>query len=161
MHARQEIVHAEVGHGKAEECQCHVYVVGCGATQQGQALSVERHGIEHERYERPRLLRVPAPVGSPAHVCPDGAYEYAYAQGGNGGMEEQKAQNLQLMVKAIGKLSKREQTIVRLRFGINMPDGREKTQKEVADLLGISQSYISRLEKRIMKRLKKEIVRYE
>ncbi|MEF2735418.1 MAG: sigma factor-like helix-turn-helix DNA-binding protein, partial [Blautia sp.] len=52
-------------------------------------------------------------------------------------------------------------TIVCLRFGINMPEGREKTQKEVADLLGISQSYISRLEKRIMKRLKKEIVRYE
>ena len=66
-----------------------------------------------------------------------------------------------LLGKAIGKLTKREQTIVRLRFGINMPDGSEKTQKEVADLLGISQSYISRLEKRIMKRLKKEIVRYE
>ena len=66
-----------------------------------------------------------------------------------------------LLGKAIGKLTKREQNIVRLRFGINMPDGREKTQKEVADLLGISQSYISRLEKRIMKRLKKEIVRYE
>lgn len=66
-----------------------------------------------------------------------------------------------LLGKAIGKLTKREQTIVRLRFGINMPDGKEKTQKEVADLLGISQSYISRLEKRIMKRLKKEIVRYE
>ena len=41
-----------------------------------------------------------------------------------------------LLGKAIGKLTKREQTIVRLRFGINMPDGREKTQKEVADLLG-------------------------
>ena len=66
-----------------------------------------------------------------------------------------------LLGKAIGKLTKREQTIVCLRFGINMPEGREKTQKEVADLLGISQSYISRLEKRIMKRLKKEIVRYE
>ena len=66
-----------------------------------------------------------------------------------------------LLGKAIEKLTKREQTIVRLRFGINMPDGREKTQKEVADLLGISQSYISRLENRIMKRLKKEIVRYE
>ena len=50
---------------------------------------------------------------------------------------------------------------LRLRFGLNVPDGKEKTQKEVADLLGISQSYISRLEKRIMKRLKKEIVRYE
>ena len=66
-----------------------------------------------------------------------------------------------LLGKAIRKLSEREQTIVKLRFGINMPEGREKTQKEVADLLGISQSYISRLEKRIMKRLKKEIVRYE
>ncbi len=66
-----------------------------------------------------------------------------------------------LLSKAIGKLSKREQTIVMLRFGLKSPDGKEKTQKEVADLLGISQSYISRLEKRIMKRLKKEIVRYE
>ena len=43
----------------------------------------------------------------------------------------------------------------------NNADGKEKTQKEVADLLGISQSYISRLEKRIMKRLKKEIIKYE
>ena len=48
-----------------------------------------------------------------------------------------------------------------LRFGLKQPDGMEMTQKEVADLMGISQSYISRLEKKIMKRLKKEIVRYE
>lgn len=66
-----------------------------------------------------------------------------------------------LLMKAIGKLSDREQTIIRLRFGINTIDGEERTQKEVADLLGISQSYISRLEKKIMKRLKKEIVRFE
>lgn len=66
-----------------------------------------------------------------------------------------------LLARAISKLSSREQTIIRLRFGINMPDGQEKTQKEVADILGISQSYISRLEKRIMKQLKKDIVRYE
>ena len=66
-----------------------------------------------------------------------------------------------LLGMAFSKLSKREQTIVMLRFGLKSPDGQEKTQKEVADLLGISQSYISRLEKRIMKRLKKEIVRYE
>ena len=58
-------------------------------------------------------------------------------------------------------LSKREQMIVQLRFGINTRDGEEKTQKEVADLLGISQSYISRLEKRIIKRLRREIVRLE
>lgn len=66
-----------------------------------------------------------------------------------------------LLGKAIDKLSPREQTIIRLRFGLNSAEGKEKTQKEVADLLGISQSYISRLEKRIMKRLKKEIVKYE
>ena len=66
-----------------------------------------------------------------------------------------------LLSAAIEKLSKREQTIVNLRFGINTRDGKEKTQKEVADLLGISQSYISRLEKKIMNRLKKEIVRFE
>ena len=66
-----------------------------------------------------------------------------------------------LLGKAINKLSQREKTIICLRFGLNQPDGKEKTQKEVADMLGISQSYISRLEKRIMRRLKKEIVRYE
>ncbi len=57
--------------------------------------------------------------------------------------------------EAISKLSEREQTIIRLRFGMNGSD--ELTQKEVADLLGISQSYISRLEKKIISRLRKEI----
>ena len=66
-----------------------------------------------------------------------------------------------LLLKAINKLTDREKTIINLRFGLNTPDGQEMTQKEVADLLGISQSYISRLEKKIMKRLKKEIVRFE
>lgn len=66
-----------------------------------------------------------------------------------------------LLEKAISKLTPREQTIIKLRFGLSGVDGKEKTQKEVADYLGISQSYISRLEKRIMKRLKKEIVKYE
>lgn len=66
-----------------------------------------------------------------------------------------------LLQKAINKLGERERTIIDLRFGLNSPDGEEMTQKEVADLLGISQSYISRLEKKIIKRLKKEIVKYE
>ena len=66
-----------------------------------------------------------------------------------------------MLFGAIAKLSDRERTIVNLRFGLNTRDGEEKTQKEVADLLGISQSYISRLEKKIMKRLKREMVRYE
>ncbi|SHJ44247.1 RNA polymerase, sigma 29 subunit, SigE [Hathewaya proteolytica DSM 3090] len=61
----------------------------------------------------------------------------------------------QLLVMAMDKLSNREKEIVELRFGLG--GNEEKTQKEVADMLGISQSYISRLEKRIIKRLKKEI----
>lgn len=66
-----------------------------------------------------------------------------------------------VLSKAISKLSDRERMIVQLRFGINTRDGEEKTQKEVADMLGISQSYISRLEKKIIGRLKREIVRFE
>jgi len=61
----------------------------------------------------------------------------------------------QLLLIAMKKLTLREKEIVQLRFGLNGIE--EKTQKEVAELLGISQSYISRLEKRIIKRLKKEI----
>lgn len=63
----------------------------------------------------------------------------------------------ELLNQAIDKLSGREKKIVELRFGLK--NGQEKTQKEVADMLGISQSYISRLEKRIIKRLKKEMSR--
>ena len=66
-----------------------------------------------------------------------------------------------LLDKAIQKLSDRERTIVELRFGLKNPMGQEMPQKEVADLLGISQSYISRLEKKIIRRLKKEILKYE
>lgn len=63
-----------------------------------------------------------------------------------------------LLNMAMEKLSNREKKIVELRFGL-LTDGTEMTQKEVADLLGISQSYISRLEKKIIKRLKKEIAK--
>ncbi len=66
-----------------------------------------------------------------------------------------------LLVRALNKLNSREKLIVKMRFGLDNPEGREKTQKEVADLLGISQSYISRLEKKIMQRLKREMVRWE
>lgn len=63
----------------------------------------------------------------------------------------------QLLYQALGRLEERERTIITMRFGL---DGRpERTQKEVADQLGISQSYISRLEKRIIARLKKEMIR--
>lgn len=65
-----------------------------------------------------------------------------------------------ILIRAINRLSGRERMIIRMRFGLGTPDGEEKTQKEVADILGISQSYISRLEKKIMQRLKKEMVKY-
>ena len=63
----------------------------------------------------------------------------------------------QLLLQALERLSSRERTIVVLRYGLG--GRKEKTQKEVADMMGISQSYISRLEKRIMLRLRREITR--
>ena len=62
-----------------------------------------------------------------------------------------------LLNSALNKLSKREKRIMEMRFGLN--NNKEQTQKEVADSLGISQSYISRLEKRIISKLKKEILK--
>lgn len=73
------------------------------------------------------------------------------------GLEEEVDRTL--LRTAMKKLTDREARIMDLRFGLK--DGRERTQKEVADLLGISQSYISRLEKRIFRRLKKEMLRME
>ncbi len=73
----------------------------------------------------------------------------------NKGIEERVERDL--VVDCINKLGDREREIMQLRFG--MVDGNEYTQKEVADKIGISQSYISRLEKKIITRLKKEIER--
>ena len=64
---------------------------------------------------------------------------------------------ISLLKKAMLALNERERQIIELRFGVNRVENKELTQKEVADILGISQSYISRLEKKIMARLKKEI----
>ena len=65
----------------------------------------------------------------------------------------------QLLLSAISRLTPREQQIVELRYGLQNEEGTEMTQKEVADLMGISQSYISRLEKRIIVRLRKDMKR--
>ena len=62
-----------------------------------------------------------------------------------------------LVRNALSKLKKRDREIISLRFGLHDPDGHELTQKEVADKLGISQSYISRLEKKILTHLKEEL----
>lgn len=75
------------------------------------------------------------------------------------GIESEVEQTL--LERAIGTLEERERQIIEMRYGIHRRDGRELTQKEVADRLGISQSYISRLEKKIMKRLRREILRFE
>lgn len=64
---------------------------------------------------------------------------------------------ISLLKKAMLSLNERERQIIELGFGVNRVENKELTQKEVADILGISQSYISRLEKKIMERLKKEI----
>lgn len=71
------------------------------------------------------------------------------------GMEEEADRNS--LLQALSCLNERERLIINLRYGLENGDGNEHTQKEVADLLGISQSYISRLEKKIMKRLRKEM----
>ena len=63
----------------------------------------------------------------------------------------------QLLRSAVDRLGRREQNIVQLRYGL--ADGRERTQKEVADLMGISQSYISRIEKRIIAKLATDMER--
>lgn len=65
-----------------------------------------------------------------------------------------------LLNHAIEALTPREKKIVQLRYGLNQQENREMTQKEVADEMGISQSYISRLEKKIIGRLKKEMIRF-
>jgi RNA polymerase sporulation-specific sigma factor len=62
----------------------------------------------------------------------------------------------EVLSEALSKLNSREKQIMDLRFGLD--GGKEFTQKEVADMLGISQSYISRLEKKILERLRKEIL---
>lgn len=73
----------------------------------------------------------------------------------NHGIEQEVERNL--LLEAVSHLSPREKRIMQLRFGLGK--GKEHTQKEVADELGISQSYISRLEKRIIERLKKDLER--
>ena len=69
----------------------------------------------------------------------------------------EESEEKKMIFTAMAKLGKREKVIISLRFGLET--GKEKTQKEVADILGISQSYISRLEKKIINKLKKEIAK--
>lgn len=69
----------------------------------------------------------------------------------------EKEEEINIIRKAVDSLDERDKSIITLRFGLDDPDGKEKTQKEVADTLGISQSYISRLEKKIISCLREKI----
>lgn len=71
----------------------------------------------------------------------------------NGNIENEAEKTI--LLDAVERLPEREKCIMKMRFGLT--DGKEKTQKEVADMIGISQSYISRLEKRIIKKLRREL----
>lgn len=73
------------------------------------------------------------------------------------GAEIEQDDEKSMLYKAVNRLSDRERLIMQMRFGL--ADGNERTQKEVADMIGISQSYISRLEKRIIKRLRQDLER--
>ena len=72
--------------------------------------------------------------------------------------EAEKKSEIEFLYKSLEKLNDREKLILKLRYGLN--DTEEKTQKEIADMLGISQSYISRLEKKVLAKLKKDMLRY-
>ena len=72
----------------------------------------------------------------------------------------EKEEEKNIIRDAVSRLETRERTIIEMRFGFNDPKGREMTQKEVADKLGISQSYISRLEKKIILELKDRIAKF-
>lgn len=65
----------------------------------------------------------------------------------------------EMLLEAIGRLNARDQTIIKLSFGIGIPDGRKWSQREIAESLDISQSYVSRLEKTILQELKKELLK--
>ena len=95
MHAAQEIVYAEIGHYDAKERKGDVYMVYKGLAENRKGLGMHYHGVDHEGDECPCLLAVPAPVVAPTHVCPYGAYEDAYAHGGEGRVEEHSTQRLE------------------------------------------------------------------
>ncbi len=65
----------------------------------------------------------------------------------------------EMLLEAIERLNERDQTIIKLSFGIGIPDGRKWSQREIAEWLGVTQSHVSRLEKRILQKLKKELLK--
>ncbi len=105
------------------------------------------------------VLKTEVSIDEPLNVDWDGnellLSDVLGSEGDTVGQPIEKEDELRLLHSLIDSLGERERTIMKMRFGIGMPH--EHTQKEVADILGISQSYISRLEKRIIEKIKKEM----
>lgn len=91
MHATQKEVHAKIGDEDGEESQRHIHMTVHADAAMG------RNGIDHQGDERPRLFWVPRPVGAPRHIRPDGTDEDAEAQTGEGRVEQQERQQLQVL----------------------------------------------------------------
>ena len=127
------------------------------------AMAARQVSVGGKRYVLPELFMVMATQNPIEH---EGTYNLPEAQLDRFLMyiridQPEAEAERKILFRALNKLSGREKMIVRMRFGLDHPEGKEMTQKEVADLLGISQSYISRLEKKIMTRLRREMIRYE
>ena len=105
--------------------------------------------------------RQEASIDEPLNIDGDGnellLSDVLGTDGNQVGADLEQAAEKNMLLEAVGRLSARERQIMELRFGLS--GGAEHTQKEVADMIGISQSYISRLEKRIIKRLKGDLER--
>ena len=91
VHTRKEVVDTEVSHHDAQEGEGDIDVVGEWLAEDRQALRVNYHSIYHKGDERPRLLAIPTPVITPAHVSPDGSDEDAEPHRGEGRVEEETA----------------------------------------------------------------------
>lgn len=107
------------------------------------------------------VLKTEVSIDEPLNVDWDGnellLSDVLGSEGDTVGLPIEKEDERRLILSLIDRLSERERTIMKMRFGIGT--SREHTQKEVADILGISQSYISRLEKRILEKIKRELER--
>ena len=95
MHATKQVIDAEIGHEQGEEREEEVEVIGHRATKAGPSMGVNDDGVNHERDQGPRLLRIPTPVGAPRDVGPDGADEDADTERGKGWVKEEEGEQAQ------------------------------------------------------------------
>ena len=95
MHPSQQEIHSEIGHQYRQGSQQQIGMKSTGTTEPRQAIAMESHRIEHERDERPNLLRVPSPIASPRDIRPHGSQKDAGAQKEQGGIEQDTTEQLQ------------------------------------------------------------------